>query len=697
MKGAKLANLGERKAHDACASALAKRPLPLGRVRGGDGLVFGRQGKAAARALFYTKRVAFQWLFALMFALADGIPSAFAEEWNCADRSGTFERSTDCTMGEEVAVSGDLTVTGNENTYTTLTAARWMGVPIYVKPTNCDSEVNPCSVFPFTGECVLNADPNQGVMCDPPACPTGSYNQFISTPLPPPLDTESKDLCGETMPEFSCSTLPTRGVYQRSQNCTLEGEVHVLGDLSVTGQETVYSTLTAKSGMRHFKITMDGEQHGHQIMTFKSDDGIPSITVVNTNFTDIAGSYPFYGYDRIANTNGEDKYIKPTACTSNPCSALPFTGECFNHSAGVLCGIADDYIPTCSLGRVKANVSTDLLPPQLCVCPENMYFNGTTCLWAAKIISMKPESPVPNSAQPVSFVCSNCEGTTIGLTMGHDQWTNITKISSTTITAIPPQGITGQLYPLYLIVDGIQATEAFKFSYMAPNITTVISPPFAGGIVTILGEHFGSKLNEITTSVSGEGACPVPCSQTQWIKGGVACLYDVPGSKGSAMNVYLTVGPEGHEQPSNLATYRYEFDALPPSRPIVTVGINLFVMALKWSDQSNVGSYEVQWSENLEFGDKANMTRTNAPEIELEVPNSLATNVVYVRVKKVKLGEASDWSVVSTAWTTTSTCDIANQYLDAASSDPLQWKCAECPEGASCIGDTTWKEVKALF
>ena len=46
-----------------------------------------------------------------------------AAEWNCASTSGTFERSTDCTMGDEVAVSGDLTVTGKETVYSTLTAA----------------------------------------------------------------------------------------------------------------------------------------------------------------------------------------------------------------------------------------------------------------------------------------------------------------------------------------------------------------------------------------------------------------------------------------------------------------------------------------------------------------------------------------------------------------------------------------------
>ena len=123
------------------------------------------------------------------------------------------------------------------------------GSGVYVKPTDCT--LNPCSAPPFTGDCLSSIDPNQGVICDPPACPTGSYNQFLSTPLPPPLAMP----CGETMPEFSCSKLPTRGVYQRPQDCTLEGEVHVSGDLSVSGQETVYSTLTAKSGARHFRIT----------------------------------------------------------------------------------------------------------------------------------------------------------------------------------------------------------------------------------------------------------------------------------------------------------------------------------------------------------------------------------------------------------------------------------------------------------
>ena len=59
----------------------------------------------------------------VVFVVFHGVLPAGASEWDCASTSGTFERSTDCTMGDEVAVSGDLTVTGKETVYSTLTAA----------------------------------------------------------------------------------------------------------------------------------------------------------------------------------------------------------------------------------------------------------------------------------------------------------------------------------------------------------------------------------------------------------------------------------------------------------------------------------------------------------------------------------------------------------------------------------------------
>ena len=56
----------------------------------------------------------------VVFVVFHGVLPADASEWDCASTSGTFERSTDCTMGDEVAVSGDLTVTGKETVYSTL-------------------------------------------------------------------------------------------------------------------------------------------------------------------------------------------------------------------------------------------------------------------------------------------------------------------------------------------------------------------------------------------------------------------------------------------------------------------------------------------------------------------------------------------------------------------------------------------------
>jgi predicted outer membrane repeat protein len=48
----------------------------------------------------------------------------YGNEWNCVSTSGTYVKSADCApMAGEVIVDGDLSITGNENTYTTLVAA----------------------------------------------------------------------------------------------------------------------------------------------------------------------------------------------------------------------------------------------------------------------------------------------------------------------------------------------------------------------------------------------------------------------------------------------------------------------------------------------------------------------------------------------------------------------------------------------
>merc|ERR1711871_605600 len=88
------------------------------------------------------------------------------------------------------------------------------------------------------------------------------------------------------------------------------------------------------------------------------------------------------------------------------------------------------------------------------------------------------------------------------------------------------------------------------------------------------------------------------------------------------------------------------------------------------------------------------------------------TAIVQVRTKHDKA--VGEWSQSSKAWATTSTC-TGNDYLYRGGFktpkmicddedmkhetqpvlDPTEWKCCPCPNGASCRGETTWKEVKA--
>ena len=62
-------------------------------------------------------------VFSCVLFVAGFLEFALAGEWDCSSTSGVFDRSTECTMTNEVTVSGDLTVIGNETVYTKLLAA----------------------------------------------------------------------------------------------------------------------------------------------------------------------------------------------------------------------------------------------------------------------------------------------------------------------------------------------------------------------------------------------------------------------------------------------------------------------------------------------------------------------------------------------------------------------------------------------
>ena len=109
-------------------------------------------------------------------------------------------------------------------------------------------------------------------------------------------------------------------------------------------------------------------------MTWKeSSQNTPSITLVNTNFTNIdETANNFYGYND--SSGGTDKFVTPNNCSANPCTVSPFTGPCYpandtSPNFGVLCDY--DSFLTCPSGSYTQSVkgeSTSQLPPPYSSC-----------------------------------------------------------------------------------------------------------------------------------------------------------------------------------------------------------------------------------------------------------------------------------------------------------------------------------------
>ena len=61
---------------------------------------------------------------------------------------------------------------------------------------------------------------------------------------------------------------------------------------------------------------------------------------------------------------------------------------------------------------------------------------------------------------------------------------------------------------------------------------------------------------------------------------------------------------------------------------------------------------------------------------------------MFVRVQSYAVANNldSDWSARTDKWLVGSDCGN-EKYLHHDSTDPFQWKCEECPDGASCIGE----------
>ena len=125
-------------------------------------------------------------------------------------------------------------------------------------------------------------------------------------------------------------------------------------------------------------------KQGHQIMTLKgSSSGTPSLTIVNTQFTDIAGGHAFYGYNDDSSSGSAATYISPADCSASPCTEAPFTaaGTCaVLGNEGVTCDYDATYLSTYDCGYKTKGTLLPLPPPvNPCSCAVTEFDTSTAC------------------------------------------------------------------------------------------------------------------------------------------------------------------------------------------------------------------------------------------------------------------------------------------------------------------------------
>ena len=122
-------------------------------------------------------------------------------------------------------------------------------------------------------------------------------------------------------------------------------------------------------------------KHGHQIMTLKGESGTPSVTIVNTQFTDIAGGHAFYGYNDDSSSGSAATYISPADCSANPCTEAPFTHTCaVLGNEGVTCDYDATYLSTYNCGYKTKGTLYPLPPPVIpCSCAVTEFDTSTAC------------------------------------------------------------------------------------------------------------------------------------------------------------------------------------------------------------------------------------------------------------------------------------------------------------------------------
>ena len=124
-------------------------------------------------------------------------------------------------------------------------------------------------------------------------------------------------------------------------------------------------------------------KQGHQVFTGKGHYGTPSLTIVNTQFTNIAGGHAFYGYNDDTSSGSAATYISPADCSASPCTEAPFTaaGTCaVLGNEGVTCDYDATYLSTYDCGYKTKGTLLPLPPPVIpCSCAVTEFDTSTAC------------------------------------------------------------------------------------------------------------------------------------------------------------------------------------------------------------------------------------------------------------------------------------------------------------------------------
>ncbi len=81
------------------------------------------------------------------------------------------------------------------------------------------------------------------------------------------------------------------------------------------------------------------------------------------------------------------------------------------------------------------------------------------------------------------------------------------------------------------------------------------------------------------------------------------------------------------------------------------------------------------------------------------VSNKIQHFVTYFRIRTVGVNshDVGKWSAITKPWLSINdkACSGSNVYLNSTSSNPYDWSCSDCPEGAFCFGSVTWSDIIA--